>query len=145
MPHVALDPSTLPALPLEAMRKRHRLIDPPPALPNQNEVSSSSLENFASEGVDAVEAVEAAEVEAEVASALEPKTKKRRISRKLTARIFVDPVSDQGASDTDLGKAYCRLGCLNKDGTDRKILTVTSTSLIERHLEAKHPTIFANF
>lgn len=76
------------------------------------------------------------EVEDDVAA---PDQKRRRVTRKVTAKIFVD--FDEMVVD----KAICRLGCLNKEGNDRLTYSITSTTSIERHVEAKLPSLHSKF
>src|SRR5690606_2157655 len=67
-----------------------------------------------------------------------PPHKKRRLTRKLTAWIFVDL--------TDDGKlGWCRLGCLNNSGSERHSYVIASTTSVTRHLEPKHPSFFEKF
>lgn len=73
----------------------------------------------------------------------EPQAKRRRITRKLVAWLFVERLTDQTGKPT--GKGLCRLGCLAASGTERLTYAAPSTTHVERHLEAKHPTMLANF
>lgn len=67
-----------------------------------------------------------------------PPPKKRRVARKLTPWMFVDHY--------DNGKmGWCKLGCLNHSGSDRHSYSITSTTSISRHVEAKHPSFSQKF
>lgn len=67
----------------------------------------------------------------------QPAAKKMRGTRKVVAWIFMDKISDS--------KGTCRLGCLDKLGCSRAILSIASTTSIERHVEAKHPVFWSAF
>lgn len=69
----------------------------------------------------------------------EPAAKRRRITRKPVAWLFVERIRGEE------GKAKCRLGCLNLERTDQLTFSVSSTSHVERHLTAKHPSILKKF
>lgn len=69
----------------------------------------------------------------------EPAAKRSRVPRKLVSWIFVDMVEEGNFA----GKVMCRLGCVA--GPGRFVFTVSGTNTIERHVAAKHPSIFQKF
>ena len=69
----------------------------------------------------------------------EPQAKKARIARKITASVFFEKLND------GTNNYYCKLGCIAKKGSSRRIYAVASTGTIERHCEASHPEVIALF
>jgi hypothetical protein len=64
--------------------------------------------------------------------------KKRRVTRKITPRIFAD-VSPDGK------RATCLLGCLTPENSALYSYSATSSSTILRHCQSKHPTSFKKY
>lgn len=73
--------------------------------------------------------------------AANPVAKKRRTTRKLTGWIFVD-MHDKTRIG---GMAFCKLGCLSKQGSDRLSYSATDTGAVARHMKAKHPDLWKDF
>ena len=69
----------------------------------------------------------------------EPQAKKARIARKITASVFFEKLND------GTNNYYCKLGCIAKKGSSRRIYAVASTGTIEHHCEASHPESIALF
>jgi hypothetical protein len=66
-----------------------------------------------------------------------PAPKKRRVTRKLTAKIFVEPIPNHPKCH-----AYCKLGCLSADSATRWEFSVPHSSAAKKHAKAKHPEFF---
>jgi hypothetical protein len=60
--------------------------------------------------------------------------KKTRRSRKFTFWNFVERI--------DASTSFCKCGCLDLDGVDRKTYGTPTTGAIKRHVEKVHPALF---
>lgn len=62
----------------------------------------------------------------------------RRVSRIITAAIFVD--MEPGSTNV-----YCRLGCISDDGVQKKRFAAPNNGHITRHVKEKHPLLWTMF
>lgn len=63
--------------------------------------------------------------------------KRTRKTRKFTLWNFVDRI--------DASYAYCKCGCLDTDGVERKKYFAANTGCVKRHVEKVHPQLYSLF
>jgi len=104
----------------------------PPAVHNEESSEEEESDDAASIEIDIEESVDDAPIDTIPQNDPNPgPRKKRRVNRKVTARIFVDAI--EGSS-----RVLCALGCLSKNEDARKDISGVTTGHISKHVKAKH-------
>jgi hypothetical protein len=104
----------------------------PPAVHDEESNEEEDSDDDANIEIDIEESVDGAPIDPIPQNDPNPgPRKKRRVSRKVNARIFVDAI--EGSS-----RVLCALGCLSKNEDARKDISGVTTGHISKHVKAKH-------